>query len=79
MSTDSAARSHRFQITYDDPETGERKVHEGIYYDTPGIVTRPDGTTYDVGPISARQWAEDHAYALADKAMGTVKIKELPL
>lgn len=68
----------KFRITYADPETGEAKEHIGEYHDTPGNVTSSDGSTYNVGPITAGEWAEDHAYALADKAMGTVTITELP-
>lgn len=66
----------RFLISYTDPETGEPSEHVGEYLETPGIVTHPNGKTYDVGPISAREWAEDHAYMLADK--GDYIIKELP-
>ena len=67
----------RFRIEYLDPVSGEPEVHVGDYSDTPGIVTRPDGTTYDVGMITAREWAEDHAYALSDKHMGSVTITQV--
>ena len=53
----------RFQIDYDDPETGERKTHIGDYK-----------AWLDYTP---RQEAEYHAYALSDKAMGSVTIREL--
>lgn len=69
--------TRRFRIEYLDPVTGEPEVHVGDYADTPGVVVRPDGSSYDMGPISAREWAEDHAYMLADKAMGSVTITEV--
>lgn len=55
----------RFEITYDDPETGDQKTVEGVYYGHPDW--------------SAKQSAEDHAYSLSDKHMGSVTIRELPL
>lgn len=55
----------RFKITYRDPETGEDATHVGEYEATPAETDRPDGLR--IGAISARQWAEDHAYSLADK------------
>lgn len=67
----------RFLITYTDPETGEPAEHIGNYDTTPGIVTDNSGKVLSEGPpISAREWAEDHAYMLADK--GAYTIKELP-
>lgn len=56
----------RLLITYTDPETGEPAEHIGDYVDTPDT---------EVGLITAREWAEDHAYTLADK--GWFEIKEL--
>lgn len=53
----------RFKIEYLDPETQEPAVHEGEY-----------AAWLDYTP---RQVAEDHAYTLADKAMGSVKITEV--
>lgn len=43
----------KFRIEYTDPETQERKTVEEEFKDTP--------------TISARMWAEDAAYAYADK------------
>lgn len=53
----------RFKIEYLDPETQEPAVHEGEYT-----------AWMDCTP---RQVAEDHAYSLADKAMGSVTITEV--
>jgi hypothetical protein len=64
----------RFRITYTDPETGESKVHVGDYEDTPGHGVMADGTTFNAGTITARQWAEDHAYALADQGPYRVEV-----
>jgi hypothetical protein len=68
----------RFQIDYTDPETGEQETHIGDYADWTGRATTAEGV--EIGPvltITAREWAEDHAYMLSDKAMGTVSIKEI--
>jgi len=62
---DMTPTRRRFRIEYDDPATGERKTHEGVYHGTPAM--------------TVQESVEDHAYALADKAMGTVEITELPL
>lgn len=58
-----------FRITYIDPETGEPAEHEGVYHDSPE-------SSDSVVKITAREWAEDHAYTLADK--GAYQIKEIP-
>ena len=55
----------RFRITYTDPETGEEKIEEG------------DFIASQSPPISAREWAEDYAYSLADK--GAYKVEEVEL
>ncbi|AMB48380.1 hypothetical protein [Methylobacterium sp. AMS5] len=62
----------RFRITYADPETREDITIEREFGDTPREVTT---NGFVVGPISARTWAEDFAYALADK--GSYKIEEI--
>lgn len=67
--------SKRFRITYRDPETGEQAQHIGEYADTPGVVAFGDGSTRDVGTVTAREWAEDHAYSLADK--GPYQVEEI--
>lgn len=43
----------KFKIEYNDPETKEPKVKYQDFEDT--------------GTITAKDWAEDYAYALADK------------
>lgn len=55
----------RFRISYDDQANECVEDVELDFYDTDG----PEGF------ISAREWAEDYAYALADK--GWYKIKEI--
>lgn len=62
----------RFRIQYTDPETREECDVEKEFFDSPGIVTRPDGSTYDSGTITAREWAEDWAYMMADKGPYTI-------
>lgn len=51
-----------FRITYRDPDTGESCVEERHFSDS-----------YDPFFISARSWAEDYAYALADKGQYSVR------
>lgn len=66
----------KFLITYRDRDTGEniRVIRE--FCDTPGRVTDDTGKLLTcVGPISARQWAENWAYGAADK--GPYVVKEL--
>jgi hypothetical protein len=68
----------RFQIDYLDPETQEPKTHVGDYEDWTGRALNAAGD--EVGPvltITAREWAQDHAYSLVDKAMGSVRITEV--
>lgn len=48
----------RFRIRYIHPETGEEAVHEGEWEATE--------------TVTAREWAEDFAYTLADKGSFTV-------
>ena len=55
----------KFRITYDDQENECVEEVECEFHDSVG----PEGF------ISAREWAEDYAYTLADK--GWYKIKEL--
>jgi len=50
----------KFKIKYTDPETGEEEVVKD-FEDTP--------------TVSAREWAEDYAYTLADK--GHYEIEEV--
>lgn len=52
----------KFEITYTDPKTGERKSRIENFEDTPSI--------------PAREWAEDASYSWADKNMDYF-IKEL--
>lgn len=54
----------KFKIEYDDPATGERKEVVAEFFYTPAQKTN-DGL--EVGGITPREWAEDHAYSLADK------------
>lgn len=49
-----------FRISYKDPETGEAKEVDHNF-----TATR-DGTT-------AKEWAEDYAYAVADKGWFTIE------
>jgi hypothetical protein len=68
----------KFQIDYLDPETQAPCTHIGDYRDWTGRATTAEGV--EIGPvqtITAREWAEDHAYMLADKAMGSVRITEV--
>lgn len=51
-----------FEVEYDDPETGERVTTKMWFDDTP--------------TVSAKEWAEDYAYAKADK--GWHHVRELP-
>lgn len=68
----------RFRIDYVDPDTGEHKTHIGDYEDWTGRAGSAEtGFSGPVMTITAREWAQDHAYMLADKAMGAVKITEL--
>lgn len=48
-----------FKITYRDPDTNEKVVTYQKFEDTP--------------TITAKQWAEDYAYTLADKGWYTVE------
>lgn len=48
----------RFRIDYKDPETQEDKTVYAEFHDTQ--------------TITARQWAEDYGYTLADKGYFTV-------
>lgn len=49
----------RFLITYNDPETGERISVEKEFADSPNV--------------TAKEWAEDYAYSVADKGWNTVE------
>jgi hypothetical protein len=49
----------QFLIEYTDPQTGEEKQVAAEFTDGNGV--------------SAREWAEDYAYTLADKGRYTVK------
>lgn len=58
-----------FKIGYRDPGDGEYKTVYRSFDDTPATPTH--------GAISASEWADDYAYALADKGPYTVtKMKE---
>jgi hypothetical protein len=62
----------KFEITYTDPVTEQRKTVEcQFHYTPPGVY---NGMAY--GAISATKWAEDYAYALGDKR-GDYVIKPL--
>lgn len=50
--------THKFQITYKKPETEELVVVEKEFADSTHV--------------SAKEWAEDWAYAMADKGWFTV-------
>jgi len=50
-----------FKIEYKDPETGERREVEF--------------TDFDTADFTARYWAEDYGYTLADK--GWYKVTEI--
>lgn len=52
-----------FRITYTDPDDGEEKTVEQAFEDT----------NYEGRVITAQLWAEDYAYALADKGYYTIK------
>ena len=55
----------KFKIEWTDPDTGEYQQKIDEFEDSPAGVCPNTGTRY--GAISARMWAEDHAYMLADK------------
>lgn len=57
--------TRKFRITYDDQENECVEEFEGEFTDSDG----PEGF------ISARDWAEDYAYNLADK--GWYRIKDI--
>lgn len=68
----------KFAITYTDPETDERKTVIKEFHDSPNaVVHSPDGLFPDnTVNLTARGWAEDCAYGLADKNTDYV-IKEI--
>jgi hypothetical protein len=51
-----------FKITYTDPETQETMVVKQVFEDSKDL------------DISAREWAEDYAYSLADKGWHKVEV-----
>jgi len=58
----------RFRIHYWCPETSERKVVEREFEDTEsGFSCTEFGTPLYIPRVTAEEWAEDCAYALADK------------
>jgi len=62
-----------FEITYTDLKTDELKTIRKEFEDTPEAqVVSTLFEPYSVS-ISAREWAEDYAYSLADKGPFTVK------
>lgn len=62
----------RFKITYADPETGEPAEHVGDYEPTFNGKIESAGRVIGRFSMTAREWAEDHAYALADKGPYTI-------
>lgn len=60
----------RFRITYTDPETHEEITLVREFGDTSAEIT---ANGFKIGPISARNWAEDFAYTLADKGRYTIE------
>ena len=61
-----------FWINWTDPDTGECLSTEREFHDTPAVGPSPTNG-FGHGPISARQWAEDWAYSMADKGKHSVK------
>lgn len=66
----------RFRIEYTVPGTEDRAVVEQDFEDTPPSGVIPGFNDIAHNGISARQWAEDYAYTLADKRMD-YKITEI--
>jgi len=66
----------KFKIEYVDPETEETKVVIKTFEDTPSarVLNETLGIDYTTS-ISARKWANDYAYMLADK--GSYNIEEI--
>lgn len=63
----------RYKITYTDPQSGEKKVVEEDFKDSPPCGVVPGYNDVAHNGISAREWAEDLAYSLADKGAYTVE------
>lgn len=61
----------KFRIDYLNPDTNEWEVEYCEFFSTPVEVTKAGLT---IGPISAKEWAEDLAYSLSDK--GPYKVQE---
>lgn len=65
----------KFKVEYSDPETDERKV-DFVEFET--WVGRATVDEKEVGPvltITAKEWAEDYAYTVADK--GRYEVTEI--
>lgn len=62
----------KFLIDYTDPESGEPKQHECEFEDWTGRASIGGKSFGPEQTITARQWAEDLAYSLADKGPFTV-------
>ncbi len=62
-----------FEITYTDPETEQEVVVVEEFEDTDSEITGPLFDKPKKIKISAREWAEDYAYMLADKGPHTVR------
>lgn len=62
----------KFLIKYTDPETNEPAEHVGDYEDWIGRAEVEGEFFGPVITITAREWAQDHAYALADKGSYTI-------
>ena len=64
-----------FKITYTDPITGDMRITTETFKDTPKALVEIPGQEPTTVNISAKEWAEDYAYMLADK--GSYKIEEM--
>lgn len=63
----------KFKITYIDPKTDLEKTEIKEFEDTLGAeIKNSDGVLIGVTNITAREWANDYAYAMSDKGWYTV-------